>query len=204
MAANGRVLTGFSDPWVALYANTGTTVTYSSTQVLARGVSVTITPDDINDDNIFYADNGAAESDPGTFTGGDLNLTVDGLLDAARDLVMGLPAATPTTVGTATVDVTHFGDDQSIPYVGFGYVARWMSDGVTSYTATVLNKVKFNQISSEAETQEAEIDWQTQEITGRILRSDNANRDWKMESEAVSTQTEALNTLKVLLGATLS
>ena len=204
MAANGRVLTGFSDPWVALYAYTGGAVTYSSTQVLARGVNVTIDPDDVNSDNIFYADNGPAESDPGVFAGGNLTLTVDGLLDAARDIIMGLPAATATTVGTGTVSVTHFGDSQSIPYVGVGFVCRWMSDGAVSYTATVLNKVKFDQIQSEAATQEDEIDWQTQELTGRILRDDSSNHEWKLESEAVSTQTEALNTVKVLLGGTLS
>lgn len=200
MAANGKVLTGFSDPWVALYANTGTTVTYSSGTVLARGVNVTITPDDVNDDNVFYADNGPAETDPGVFSGGDLTLTVDGLLEASKRLVMGLPAAEALTVGTATVDVTHYGDSQSIPYVGVGVVCRWMSDGVTTYTATVLNKCKFNQIDTSAETQEAEIDWQTQEMTGRILRSDNANHDWKMETEDLATREEALAALKAMLG----
>ena len=53
MAANGKVCTGFSSPWVAIYGNTGTTVTYSSAAVLARGVSVAISPDDVNNDNIF-------------------------------------------------------------------------------------------------------------------------------------------------------
>ena len=200
MAANGKVLTGFSNPWVALYANTGTTVTYSSGAVLARGVSVTITPDDVNDDNIFYADNGPAETDPGVFSGGDLTLTVDGLLEASKRLVMGLPAAEALTVGTATVDVTHYGDSQSIPYIGVGFVCRWMSDGVTTFTATVLNKCKFNQIDTSAETQEAEIDWQTQEITGRVLRCDNANHDWKMETEDLATEAEALAALKAMLG----
>lgn len=200
MAANGKVLTGFSNPWVALYANTGTTVTYSSGAVLARGVNVTITPDDVNANNIFYADNGPAETGPGVFSGGDLTLTVDGLLEASKRLVMGLPAATATTVGTGTVDVTHFGDSQSIPYVGVGFVCRWMSDGVTTYTATVLNKCKFNQIDTSAETQEAEIDWQTQKITGRILRSDNANHDWKMESADLADEATAVATVKALLG----
>lgn len=200
MAANGKVLTGFSNPWVALYSATGTTVTYTSGAALARGVSVSITPDDVNDDNIFYADNGPAETDPGVFAGGDLTLTVDGLLEASKRLVMGLPAAESLTVGQETVDVTHFGDSQSIPYVGVGFVCRWMSDGVVTYTATVLNKCKFNQIDTEAETQEAEIDWQTQEITGRILRSDNANHDWKMETEDLATEEAALNALKALLG----
>lgn len=203
MAANGKVLTGFSNPFVALYGYTGTTVTYTSGTVLARGVSVSIAPDDVNDDNIFYADNSPAETDPGVFSGGDLTLTVDGLLKTAKDLVMGLPAATATTVGTGTVDVTHFGDSQSIPYVGIGYVARWMSDGVTTYTATVLPKVKFAQLPSDAATQEDEIDWQTQEMTGRILRCENSNHDWKMESEDVSTETEAINTVKTLLDIAL-
>ena len=204
MAANGKVLTGFSDPWVALYGYTGGAVTYTSAQVLARGVNVTITPDDVNEDNIFYADNGPAEMDPGVFKGGDLTLNVDGLLDAAKKFVMGLPSATTTTVGTGTVDVYHYGDNQSIPYVGFGYVARWMSDGATTYTATVLNKVKFNQLSSEAATQEDEIDWQTQEMSGRILRDDGSNHEWKMESADCTTQAEAVNTLKILLGGSLS
>ena len=200
MAANGKVLTGFSDPWVALYSASGTTVTYASGAALARGVSVSITPDDVNDDNIFYADNGPAETDPGVFAGGDLTLTVDGLLEASKRLVMGLPAAESLTVGQETVDVTHFGDSQSIPYVGVGFICRWMSDGVVTYTATVLNKCKFNQIDTEAETQEAEIDWQTQEITGRILRSDNANHDWKMETADLATEEAALNALKAMLG----
>ena len=200
MAANGKVLTGFSNPWVALYSAVGNVVTYTSGAVLARGVNVTITPDDVNDDNIFYADNGPAETDPGVFAGGDLTLTVDGLLEASKRLVMGLPAAEATSVGGDSVDVTHYGDSQAIPYVGVGFVCRWMSDGVTTYTATVLNKVKFNQIDTSAETQEAEIDWQTQEITGRILRSDNANHDWKMESEDLADEATAVATVKALLG----
>lgn len=200
MAANGKVLTGFSNPWVALYSASGTTVTYTSGAALARGVSVSITPDDVNDDNIFYADNGPAETDPGVFAGGDLTLTVDGLLEASKRLVMGLPAAESLTVGQETVDVTHFGDSQNIPYVGVGFVCRWMSDGTVTYTATVLNKCKFNQIDTEAETQEAEIDWQTQEITGRILRSDNANHDWKMETADLDTEAAALAALKAMLG----
>ena len=204
MSANGRVITGFSDPWVALYAHTGTTVTYTSGTVLARGVSVQLTPDDIADDNIFYADNQPAEYASGVFKGADLTLTVDGLHDAARKLVMGLPAATTTTVGTGTVAVTHFGDSQSIPYIGVGFVTRYMSDGVTSYAATVLNKCKFKQLNHNAATQEENIDWQTQEITGRVLRDDSADHEWKMISEGLSSEAEALNTVKVLLGVALS
>ena len=80
--AAGRVCTGFSLPYVAKYAASGGTITYSDGQKLARGVSVSIEPES-SDDNNFYADNILAESAGTTFTGGDLNLTVDGLLAAA-------------------------------------------------------------------------------------------------------------------------
>lgn len=203
MAANGKVITGFSDPWVAIYASSGTSVTYTSTTVLARGVSVSITPDDVGDDNIFYADNEPAEYASAVFKGADLTLTVDGMLDAARDLVLGLPAATAVTVGTGTVNVTEFGDSQSIPYIGVGFVVRYMSDGVTSYGGVVLNKCKINNIDTNAATQEEDIDWQTQELTGRVLRSDDANHTWRMITEDLSTQAAAVNAVKVLLGGTI-
>ena len=38
--ATGRVVTGFSKPYVAIYQNSSGTVSYTKGQVLARGVSV--------------------------------------------------------------------------------------------------------------------------------------------------------------------
>lgn len=96
MSAAGKVCTGFSKPYVALYSHDGTTITYTSGRVLARGVDVSIEPE-TSDDNAFYADNVQAENDAGTFTGGTLNLTVDGLLQEAEKLIMGLP--TPDAKG---------------------------------------------------------------------------------------------------------
>ena len=52
MSAAGKVCTGFSLPYVALYNNG----TYTSGQKLARGVDVTVSPES-SDDNKFYADN---------------------------------------------------------------------------------------------------------------------------------------------------
>ena len=50
--------------------------TYTSGQILARGVEVSIDPE-VGDDNTFYADNISAETAPGVFTGGTVTLTVD-------------------------------------------------------------------------------------------------------------------------------
>lgn len=171
MSAAGKVLTGFSLPYVALYAHSGTTVSYSSGQKLARGVSVSIEPES-GDENNFYADNIAAESSPGVFTNGTVTLTVDGLLAAAEKLIMGLPTADQQ-------GFMHYGDGMAIPYVGIGFVCRYQSDGVTTFTPVILRKCRFTSPGTEANTQEEEIDWQTQELSAAILRDDSATHDWK-------------------------
>lgn len=190
--AAGRVTTGFSKPYVALYGESGGTITYTSGQLLARGVDVTINPES-SDDNNFYADNVLAESDAGTFTGGTVSLTVDGLLTATKKLIFGLPTADAE-------GWTAYGDDMAIPYVGIGYIARTMSDGVTAYVATVLAKCRFNQPEDAAATQEDEIDWQTQSLEAVIMRGDDANHNWKFESSEFSTEAAAEAALRTKLG----
>ena len=190
--ANGRVITGFSLPYVALYDTTTqsgtTTVSYSSGQILARGVSVSLSVDSA-DDNDFYADNVKAESATGMFGGGEVTLTVDGLLANAEKLIMGLP-----TVGEDGFYL--YGDSMSIPYVGIGFIVRYMSDGVTSYVPVILNKCKFTTPNLEANTQEDSIDWQTQELTATVMRDDSANHTWKMVGTATSTEALAEAAIK--------
>lgn len=187
--ANGRVLTGFSKPYVALYSHSGSTVTYTSGQILARGVSAEIEPDSNDDENIFYADNVASESVAGEFTGGSLTLTVDGLLTNAEKLLFGLPSAD-------TEGWTHYGNSASIPYVGIGFVCRYMSDGVTSYVPVVLTKCRFSMPTLSANTQEDEIDWQTQELSARVLKDDSANGDWKMVGGEQTSESSAEDMIK--------
>ena len=189
MAAAGKVLTGFSLPYVALYAESNGTITYSSGQKLARGVEMTISPE-TSDDNTFYADNQSAESASGTFTGGTLSVTVDGLFDTAEKLIYGLPAASSNWYS--------YDDDQAVPYVGFGAIARYMSDGVTTYTAIVLPKVRFNALELSAATQEDEIDWQTQALEATIFRADDAKHTWRKLSEPQTTEAAAEALIKTM------
>ena len=51
--AVGRVCTGFSLPYIAKYAATGGTITYSDVQKLARGVSVSIEPESSDSNNFM-------------------------------------------------------------------------------------------------------------------------------------------------------
>ena len=193
MAAAGKVLTGFSKPYVALYSESSGTVTYSSGQLLARGVDMTISPD-TSDDNKFYADNVLAENAGGMFTGGTLSLTVDGLLESAEKLVYGL--------GSASGNWYSFDDDMNPPYMGFAAIARYMSDGVTSYTPVALTKVRFKPLELSASTQEDEIDWQTQAMEATIFRDDSTKHVWKKLGEAQTTEASAEALIKTLLSIT--
>lgn len=196
--ANGQVTTGFSCPKIALYTESSGTVSYSGLMVLARGVNVTIAPE-TSDDNNFHADNVLAETDAGRFTGGELTLEVDGLLDAARKTLMGLPTATTASVSGQTVDIYHYDDDQAIPYVGVGFVTRVQSGGVVSYIPTVLKKVKFEIPELSAATQEEEIDWQTESLTGHIMRDDSAKHEWRLVGGAVTSEALAIAVVDSLL-----
>lgn len=193
--AAGKVCTGFSRPYVALYASTGGAVTYSSGQKLARGVDVNISPE-AADDNVFYADNIAAETIGGTFSGGEVSLTVDGLLVAAEKLIMGLPDPTTLTVGSSSVNVYEYGDAQTIPYVGIAFIVRYMSDGVTTYAPFLLTKARFNTFETAAATQEDTIDWQTQSLTAVLMRDDTAAHNWKKLAEDQSTEADAEAVIK--------
>lgn len=172
MAAAGKVLTGFSSPYVAKYANTSGVTTYSSGQVLARGVSVSIEAE-TGEANNFYADNVVAESVAGRFSTGTLTLTVDGLFIAAQQLIEGVAAPNSPDVWTK------FGGDTTAPFMGVGFVARYMSEGTTYYTPIILPKCVFAPTPIEAATQEDEIEFQTQELTATIFRDDTADQNWK-------------------------
>lgn len=194
--ANGKVCTGFSKPYVALYNASAGVVSYTKGRILARGVKVSIEPN-TSDDNKFYADNQEAESAAGTFTGGTITLTVDGLFISAERFIMGLPDA-------GSDGFTAYGDSQKAPNVGVGYIARYMSEGNTTYVPTVMAKVKFNQPPSEAATQEEDIDWQTQELTGTVMRGDDENHNWKFIGDEYTSEDEAEAALKAKLGIAIS
>lgn len=190
--AAGKVMTGFSLPYVALYEANGTTVTHSNGQRLARGVSVSIEAE-AEDSNIFYADNISAESAPGIFTSGTATFTVDGLKLAAEQLIMGIPQADAQ-------GFIHYGENLTIPYVSVGFICRYMEDGVTSYTPVILTKVRFVTPGIEATTATETIEWQTQELQATLLRDDTQNHDWKLVGGQEVSEAAAEAKIKTFLG----
>ena len=192
MAVAGRVCTGFSKPYVAIYSNVGTAVTYSSGKLLARGVSVNLQPES-SEDNNFYADNIVAESGAGEFIGGTVELEVDGLFKETEDLIFGAP--------TADADGwTADGDGNTVPYCGAGFIVRWMSEGVTTYQPVVLPKVKFAIPEEERATQEDEIEWQTTTLSAALMRDDTASHNWRYRGSSFATEALAEAALKDFFG----
>ena len=191
--ATGKVVTGFSFPYVAKYTESSGTITFTSGQELARGVSVSLAPD-TPDDNNFWANNQLAESGTKRFRSGTVTLTVDGLLTSALRFIQGLPVA-------GEDGWTALGDSVSVPFVGIGYIVRYMSGGVESWTPTVLVKARFDIPAEAAETEgEDGISWQTQDLTAQLYRGDNANHDWKWVGDDFNTEAAALAALKTKLG----
>lgn len=190
------VTTGFSLPYVALYSNPSGTNVYTSGQLLARGVSVSVEADTV-DDNNFYADNILAETENGAVSGGTLTLTVDGLAPTARRLIYGLPAAN-TSTGWVSV-----GDEATQPYVGVGFIRRTMNNGTTNYWAVVFPKCRFAFNGEDAATQEEQIDWQTTELEATFMRDDTTNHNWKYVNDtAFTTEALAEAALKTFLSIT--
>lgn len=190
--AAGKVCIGFSKPYVALYTKSSSGISYSSGQLLARGVSVTASPE-TSDDNNFYADNIVAETEAGTFTGGTINLTVDGLMESAEKLIMGLPTA-------GSDGLTAYGDNMAIPDVGIGFIEMYQSDGVISYKPVIFPRAAFNLIEENANTKEETIDWQTQDLSATIKRAEDAKRNWKYVGGDLETEAAAEQKIKTFLG----
>ena len=192
MSAAGKVCTGFSLPYVGTYAASQGAVTYSSVQQLARGVEVSIEAES-SDASKFYADNVVAETVAGQFTNGTLTLTVDGLFQAAEKLIQGLDTA--DTAGWVSYD-----KNQSTPFVGVGFIVRYLTDGVEKFTPILLPKCAFKPQTLSAATQGEEIDFQTQELEATIFRDDTEDASWKYVGADYTTEALALAALQTKMG----
>ena len=197
--ANGKVITGYSKPYVALYTYENDTITYSNGMPLARGVNVNVSAENGEGTN-FYADNVVAESVGGIFTGATATMVVDGLKEPARKLIMGLPDAEEITVGGETYNVVKYDNRQKIPYVGIGFCVRYMENGNTTYTAVVFKKAAFSVDGLEANTQEESIEFQTTELEATLMRDDSQYQEWKNLVEELPTEADAEAAIKALLG----
>lgn len=198
--ANGKVITGYSMPIVAKYTFSNNTISYTDAMPLARGVEVSMEVE-TGDATNFYADNTIAEAVAGQFNGATATLTVDGLKDAARDLIAGITTKGTIVVGDKSVATAVYDDLQVIPYVGIGFVVRYMENGVTTYAPVILPKAQFSPEGLDAATQGESVEFQTTELQATVMRADDANHSWKVVAADQSTEAAAVNTINAYFGA---
>lgn len=118
-------------------------------------------------------------------------------------MIEGTPTQSTVTVGTSTVNVTDYGDAQEVPYVGVGYIVRYMEDGVETWEPTVLTKVKFQNVAKNAQTSGgSNKNFQSETRTAQIFRDDTAAHNWKRVADAQTSEDAAKSVLIALLGGT--
>jgi len=198
--ANGKVITGYSQPIVAKYAYNQGTISYTNKTPLARGVEVDMEVE-IGDATNFFADNTISESVAGQFNGATATLTVDGLKDTARNLIAGLVTSKTIIANSSTVTAKAYDDLQVIPYVGIGFVVRYMENGVTTYAPVILPKAQFSPESLKAATQGESVEFQTTELQATVMRADDANHTWKIVAEDQATEAAAVAVIEAYFAA---
>lgn len=189
------VTIGYSYPYIALYDGSTGSDKYTQGMDLGSGVSYSDSIE-VADDNDFYANNRVDESETGKFVSGEATITVNGLTAAVAKVVLGVK--NQTEVSTTQWD--DYDDDAAPPEIGYGHVKKVREKGEDKYIAVVYPRMQLNIPSSSAETQEKEINWQTQELTAKIFRSLNGKHKWKSEVPTpFSTEAEAYAAVKAYL-----
>lgn len=170
-------IVGYSNPYIAEYVHNGVgDVNYRNGMRAGRGVSRNLTVES-GGSNDFRSDNEVSETAGGTFSSGELSLTVAEITQRARKMMLGLKEE-KITVGGHEVSVLTYDDDMNPPYLGYGDIVKLVINSETKWRGVVLAKTKFNIPEEVANTQSDEIEWQTETITARVMRSDSAGHKW--------------------------
>lgn len=188
---------GVSKPYVAVYGNTGTSVSYTQKATIGKYTNLDISLDDPGS-NDFYADNAIAESDNAVFGGGTVTITTSELSPSVLKTVLGMTEEAIATTVATTTPVPKFlvaSDSQKAPYVGIGGIVKNMIDGAVKYQVVILCKVLLRNPNLSIATQGESIEWQTPTLEGRIYRSDAADHRWNLISTYLDSEEDAIAVL---------
>lgn len=194
---------GLSKPVCANYTAVGNAVTYSDAYAADKAGEYSFEAD-VAEDKDLYADNQVAETAAGRFVSGKLTLKTADLTPELSKKILGLKTVT-RQVGEETVTEVVYDDDQVAPYLGFGIIEEHQIDNKTGYLPVVFPKIRFSIPADAATTRGDEVDWQTKEISGTVVRSDqvddNYNHPWKITPQKMyDTEAEALKYNNAVLG----
>lgn len=191
---------GLSRPYVAEHVYNGHEVTYKNGMRAGRAVEAGYELNDSGDGNDFYCDNAIGESLRGVFTGGTFTMTTAELERAVAKVILGLTTR-KTTVGDEEVTVTVYSADAVAPNLGLGFIVKAVVNSNTIYHAYVFKKVAFNVPSADFATQGEEIEWQTRELDGVIMRDELG--EWMTCAESLKSEALADRFIRQTLGMSI-
>lgn len=165
--------------------------TYSdSPSVVEKMVSYSAEISNESSDDL-YGDNAVAEHGPTLFSDGTLTISTTELTSDTSKLLLSVKEGEMTVDGK-TVKTLTYDKDTSGKTVGAGLIEEHQHKDKDFFRAVVLPKVSFDIPASSAETRAGSISWQTPEISGKIMQSDEVSEDevnaWKI---TIDCETEA-------------
>lgn len=188
---------GLSKLVFAKYVANENDVTYSA-PIITEKMAEYSTEIEASESNNLYLDNDIAETDGGVFSKGSINVTTGDLSSETSKLLYNVKEKEITFGGSKTATELIFDDEMQSQELGVGLIEMHQVGGTTFYRAIWLTRVQFNIPSSAAVTKGEAIEWQTQEISGSILRSadvgDNGVHPWQNTAD-LESENEALEYL---------
>lgn len=184
----------------------GVTTGYTGgVKMMGKAISAAFEPN-TPDDNPLYANNGIAENDISSGSGGTLTQTLDRMtLEVAADLYGTTVEEVSVQVGEETItgtEITYKGNEVSAP-VGVGYINLVQESGIRVHEVVFYREVSYSRPNESAATMGESIEWQTPEVSGIVagLQGDGS-KPWYRVSRW-PTQEAAIKYIYHLLGAEL-
>ncbi len=179
-------------------------VTYGEGSITARMAEYKVDVE-VEEDNNCYLDNQIAETAPGRMKSATLTVST-GEFDAKMSKMLLNAKEISETVGGKEVKGIAFDDDMVSPPVGSGLIEEHVFHGKYFYRAFLFPKTTYKIPAGAATTRAETIDWQTQELTATIMRSEEKETDgtpalhhpWQKYWDC-DTEKEAMDLLKQIL-----
>jgi len=160
----------------AKYVNTSGTITYTSKTKVGDAMTANLEPRFA--EGRLYAESVLAEYIR-AITGGTISLGVKYITDDAKTLLFGTSAkirSVGTGSGATTVSSVVTTGKTQAQYVGVGFYAPDMVDGVEKYTAVFLAKALFGEPAMSLQTKGDNITFATPTTSGEFMAADNADQ----------------------------
>lgn len=180
---------------VAKYVNTAGTITYTNRQTV--GDAMTANLEMRYAEGRLYAESTLAEY-MRKATGGTISLGVKYIPNAAQQLMFGSRSKSRTVTyqnngatATSTVSGLVLGAKTDSAYVGVGFYAPDMVDGVEKYTCVKVAKCLFGPPGMALQTAGENIQFNTPTTSGEFLADDSADQDM-IEVAICDTEEQAI------------